>query len=188
MFGRKKKNPDGTPAKPKPKAPPLFEDEHADDVIDPADTADAPKKREDKIFGNSFNLGSVEYENFHEVKIEQGYASSNLADCYDTEDYYQRQKITDEVVTIFNASQWHEMPLGKRFPKEVLPYIFQELYLGLQGKGYTAVDMFICISEFMDLPYEKVYEAAGIAVKELLIKELEVTHGTLARKKINRLF
>ena len=94
----------------------------------------------------------------------------------------------DEVMQVFDKSQWREMPLGKRFPKEVLPYIFQELYLGLQGKGYTTVDMFIAITEFMDLPYEKVYEATGVTVKEQLIQELETKYGVLAKKKINRLF
>ena len=175
----------------KKKPVPLFEDEQENKQHEQEQqqaAQEAPKRREDKIFGNSFNLGNVEHENFHEVKIEAGYATANLGDCYDTEDYYQRRKILDEVVIIFEKSQWHEMPLGKRFPKEVLPYIFQELYTGLQGCGYTSVDMFIAITEFMDLPYEKVYEATGLAVKEQLIKELEVEHGTLAKKKINRLF
>ena len=115
MFGRKKKNPDGTIAPKKPKPAPLLEDDIQDDIIDPLVEEDKPKRREDKIFGNSFNLGSVEHENFHEVKIETGYATSNLGDCYDTDDYYQRKKIMDEVVVIFDKSQWHEMPLGKKF-------------------------------------------------------------------------
>ena len=168
----------------------LFDDESTHMVVEPVEPAEEekPKRREDKIFGNSFNLGNVEHEHFHEVKIESGYASSNLASCYDTEDYYQKAEMLDEVVVIFNKSQWHEMPLGKRFPKEVLPYIFQELYVGLNGKGYTAVDKVIAITEFMDLPYEKVYEAAGVMVKEQLIKELEKPYGTLSKKKINRLF
>jgi hypothetical protein len=172
---------------------PLFEEEnhtrqHPEEETAAQEEQEKPKKREDKIFGNSFNLGNVEHEDFHEVKIEQGYATSNLADCYNTEEYNQRKEIMERVVETFNKSQWNEMPLGKKFPKEVLPYIFQELYLGLAGGGYTTVDMFICISEFMDQPYERVYEAAGVAVKERLIQELELSHGTLAKKKINRLF
>jgi len=145
-------------------------------------------KKVDKIFGNDFNTGNLDSEKFPDIQIEFGYASSILDDCYNTEDYNEKKELLQLTVDVFTKSQWGNLSLEKKFSKELQPFIFNDLYKGMEGKGYTSIDIFICIAEFMDVSYERIYEIAGLKMKEQLINELESKYKTLSRKKINRLF
>jgi hypothetical protein len=150
-----------------------------------------PKKEEkkvDKIFGNDFNTGNIDPERFPDIQIEAGYANSVLDDCYNMEDYMEKKKLLELTVETFKLSQWGNLPLDKKFSKELQPFIFNDLYKGMDGQGFTTIDIFICIAEFMDVSYERVYEIAGLKMKEQLINELEDKYKMLSKKKINRLF
>lgn len=155
---------------------------------DEEETKNPLYEKRDKIFDNDFNIGNINTENLPNIHIETDFATSYLDDCYNTEEYVTRKDLTEKVLVIFNDSQWSTLPLDKKFSKELMPFIFNDLYKGLSGQGYTTVDIFICIAEFMDVSYEKVYEVAGVKVKELLIKEMELKYKILSKKKINRLF
>lgn len=146
------------------------------------------KKVVDKIFGNDFNTGNIDSERFPDIQIEAGYASSILDDCYNMEDYNEKKKLLELTVEIFEKSQWGNLSLEKKFSKELQPFIFNDLYKGMEGKSFTTIDIFICIAEFMDVSYERIYEIAGLKMKEQLINELEDKYKMLSRKKINRLF
>jgi len=146
------------------------------------------EKKVDKIFGNDFNTGNIDSERFPNIQIEAGYAGSILDDCYNMEDYMEKKRLLELTVETFKASQWGNLPLDKKFSKELQPFIFNDLYKGMDGLGFTIIDIFICIAEFMDISYERVYEIAGLKMKEQLINELEEKYKMLSRKKINRLF
>lgn len=146
------------------------------------------EKKVDKIFGNDFNTGNIDPERFPDIQIEAGYADSILSDCYNMEDYNEKKNLLELTVEVFSHSQWKNLPLDKKFSKELQPFIFNDLYKGMDGKGFTIIDIFICIAEFMDISYERVYEIAGLKMKEQLINELEDKYRMLSRKKINRLF
>lgn len=148
------------------------------------------KKKEiprDKIFGNDFNTGNLKSDHMPNIKIETSFSSSYLDDCYDAEEYAVRKDLMKKVYEAFTKSQWSNLTLDKKFPKELMPYIFNDIYKSL-ADDYPTVDIFICIAEFMDVSYEKVYEIVGIKVKERLLNELEVKYKVLSRRKINRLF
>jgi hypothetical protein len=150
-----------------------------------------PKKEEkkvDKIFGNDFNTGNIDPERFPDIQIDSSYASSILDDCYNMEDYMEKKKLLELTVETFKKSQWGNLPLDKKFSKELQPFIFHDLYKGIDGQGFTTIDKFICIAEFMDISYERVYEIAGLKMKEHLINELEDKYKMLSKKHINRLF
>lgn len=146
------------------------------------------EKKRDKIFGNDFNTGNIDPERFPDIKIETGYADSILDDCYNMEDYMEKKKLLEMTVEVFKESQWGNLPLDKKFSKELQPFIFNDLYKGLDGNHFTTIDIFICIAEFMDISYERVYEIAGLKMKEQLINELDDKYKMLSKKKINRLF
>lgn len=146
-------------------------------------------RQEDKIFGNTYNTGSTETHKLPDIKVNDEYADARLDDCYDSEQYTVRRELLDKVYEIYNNSQWKGLPKDKKFPKELAPFIFNDLWNGLNnGSGYSAMDMFIAIAEFMDTSYEKVYEAAGLKVKTMVIQELEGKYAMLSKKKRNRLF
>ena len=146
------------------------------------------EKKVDKIFGNDFNTGNIDPERFPDIQIDAGYAGSILDDCYNMEEYNEKKKLLELTVDVFKSSQWGNLPLDKKFSKELQPFIFNDLYKGMDGQGFTTIDIFICIAEFMDVSYERIYEIAGLKMKEQLINELEDKYKMLSKKRINRLF
>ncbi len=145
-------------------------------------------KKRDKIFDNDFNTGNIDTDKLPDIKIDVRYASSNLEECYNMEEYDEKKRLLEMTLDVFEKSEWNYLSLTKKFPKELMPFIFNELYKGLENKGFTTIDMFVSIAEFMDITYERVYEIAGLKMKERLIHELEVKYRVLSRKKINKLF
>jgi hypothetical protein len=188
MFRRKKKVETEAPVTKKKKNVEVFDEEMVTGIKPEPEPAKEEEKKRDKIFGNDFNMGNIESERFPEIQIESGYAGSVLEDCYNMEDYTEKKRLLELTVDTFKASQWGNLPLDKKFSKELQPFIFNDLYKGLDGKGYTVINIFICIAEFMDVSYERVYEIAGLKMKEQLISELDDKYKMLSRKRINRLF
>lgn len=146
------------------------------------------EKKVDKIFYNDFNTGNLDTVDFSEIKVDSNFVESNMQDCYNADEYMEKKAILELTVKIFNESQWKNLSLTKKFPKELTPFIFQDLYKGLEGKGYDVIDIFICIAEFMDISYERIYEIAGLKMKEQLINAFENKYHILSNKHMNRLF
>lgn len=147
---------------------------------------DDPMK--DKIFGNAYNSGETGYHDLPDIKAEGDYAGRHLGHVYDSEEYNIQMKLSDMCSSAFDESQWAGLPLSKKFSKELMPYIFQDLFKVLDVDGHSVVDCFIAIAEFMDVSYEKVYWSAGNEVQKRLIAECNAKHGSLDKKNINRLF
>lgn len=205
MFRKKKKVVEDPKAKPKKKSKAIEELELEQAILDEMQAesearmkmsrvehqehqGENPLDKKDKIFHNDYNTGNVELHSFPDVKINNDYATSYLGDVYNTDDYIDRKMLLEAVYDTFKKSQWKSLPLTKNFSKELMPFIFNDLYTALQGKGHTTTDIVICIAEFMNVSYEKIYEIAGLKVKESLIKELESRFNKLSNRKINRLF
>lgn len=146
------------------------------------------EQKRDKIFGNAFNTGDTQFHDLPDIKADDHYADDNLDHVYDAEAYNMRTKLSKMCSDAFDASQWSGLPLSKKFSKELMPYIFQDLFKILDVDGHSAMDCFIAIAEFMDVSYEKVYWSAGMKVKERLIAECNAKFGSLDKKNINRLF
>jgi hypothetical protein len=164
------------------------------EVSEPVPVPDQPvpeqehEHKRDKIFGNDFNTGNVEMFKFPDVQVETVYANKYLDDVYNADDYMDKKSLMEDVYNAFKKSQWKSMMYHKKFPKELMPYIFQDLYSAVIYPGRSAVDIVIAIAEFMDISSERAYEIAGLRIKEALIKELEGKYQRLKNKKINRLF
>jgi len=173
------------------KSLPVFDDETSSekpiDMKDPKAVAQE-KGKKDKIFFNDFNTGNIDVEALPSIKIDTGFAKSNLEDCYNADEYAERKELMDKVYDAFHESQWKNLVLTKKFSKELMPYIFNDLFKAVDGQGFTTIDMFISIAEFMDISYERVYEIAGLKMKERLIHELENKYKILSKKNIKRLF
>ena len=72
--------------------------------------------------------------------------------------------------------------------KDHLPHIFTYLRKGLDNQGHKALDMFIAISDFLDVNYEKLYDLIGVKYKEEILVELERKYQVLSSKNEKRLF
>ena len=136
--------------------------------------------KRDKIFENNYNMGNVSTEHLPTIKVDSEYAVEGL-------DERERKKLMQLAYTIFKASQWGSLPLNKKFSKEIMPYIFNDLFKGMDN-GSAVIDIFICIAEFMDISYERVYDIANLRARERVVKELEDKYRVLSKRHINRLF
>jgi len=149
---------------------------------------DESQSVQDKIFGNAFNSGETDFKELPDIKAESDFAARHLAHVYDSEEYHMQLKLSKMCAEAFADSQWATLPADKKFPKELMPYIFNDLFKALDVDGHSVFDIFIAIGEFMDGAYDKVYAAAGFKVKSRLIAECNQRFGSLDNKDMNRLF
>ena len=145
-------------------------------------------KSADKIFGNDYNQGNLDYEVFSELKVDTEYSGSYLDNFYNSEEYTERKEMDEKILAMFEESRWSNFSIRKKFPKDHLPHIFNYLRKGLDGQGHTSTDMFIAIAEFLDVSPEKLYELIGVKYKEEILVELEKKYKVLSSKKEKRLF
>lgn len=150
--------------------------------------------QDDKIFSNGYNQGSIDHEWFSDLKIDSGYSDSYLDNVYNTEEYIERKELDEKILSLFQKSRWfhryhdHGIPIRKKFPKDHLPHIFLYFRKGLDNQSYTSVDMFIAISDFLDVSYEKLYDLIGMKYKEEILIELEKKYKIISNKNEKKLF
>lgn len=155
---------------------------------------------EDKIFGNSYNSGGVHMSRLPEIKVRADYAGR--LDCYrgDTTSHV-RMEMSRRCDEIFSQSQWAKLSdpesvdpkkvVGFKLPKILIPYVFNELYVGLDDGYSSTTDRFIVIAEFLEhlhVSYDKVYASIPVKIKERLLQELDEANGNITGKRIVRLF
>lgn len=159
--------------------------------VDPkakAKKPDSEGKKSDKIFGNSYNEGTVDHQKLPELKIEEGYSSNYLSNFYNSEEYMERKELDEKIFKIFKESRWSNFSIRKKFPKDHLPHIFSHIAKELDGQGHTSVDIFISIADFLVVTYEKLYDLISVKYKEKILIELERKYKVLSGKKESRLF
>lgn len=169
----------------------LGDDELYDSSGNPLDLPEEffnKRDRPDKIFGNAFNTGDLDFKSMPDIKAQQDYSESHLGHVYDAEHYNNRLRLEQLCGQAFDRSQWSETNRDKQFPKEIMPYVFNELFEQLDGQGDSVMDIVITIAEFMGGSYEKIYWAMGHNVKARLVQECNQQYGRLAGAKIDRLF
>lgn len=154
---------------------------------DPTPEGEARDLHEDKIFGNSYNQGDVQATRLPEIKVRRDFATG--LDCYDAEGTHVRNEMTRRVMEAFKASSWAKVQIdGKKFSKQLIPYVFNDLYTALDDGYSSTTDRFIAITEFLEISYEKVYQAVPVKIKERLLQEIDEVNGNITGRRITRLF
>jgi hypothetical protein len=156
---------------------------------------------DDKIFGNSYNSGDVQMSRLPEIKVRADYAGR--LDCYNADNtHYVRMEMSKRVNSAFEESQWSKLvedkEVGERWakrefklPKNLIPYVFNDLFLALDDGHSSTTDRFIVIAEFLEfmhVSYDKVYSSVPVRIKESLLQELDDASGNITGKRIVRLF
>ena len=81
---------------------PLDEDDNLnDDQQDDTDEEFIPKLSHDKIFGNDYNTGNLDFEEYNLPKVDTFYAEDNLRECYDSYEYNRKKELEAKVDTYF---------------------------------------------------------------------------------------
>ena len=162
-----------------------MEEEKEDLINEIEDTDPNKKKLGDKIFGAHNNpIKDFDYSDNFEVDQNHKFVET----CYDEQEYLHKKKLEEAVYGAFQISRWFPLSYKKKIPKELIPHLFQEVLEKLDETEFSFSEKFVCICDYVQIPYIKAYEIAPIKYSELIINELEVKYKILSKKKIKRLF
>ena len=169
---------------------PLDEDDNLnDDQQDDTDEEFIPKLSHDKIFGNDYNTGNLDFEEYNLPKVDTFYAEDNLRECYDSYEYNRKKELEAKVDTYFIESEPGQV-LGnkKKLPKQVLPQVYIAIREKFTNNDYTGSEIFITIAEYFGINYEVLYENIPSIYREELVRELDDKYGVLKKRGVKRLF
>jgi len=139
--------------------------------------------KEDKIFGNKFNTGEVEYEAFPKIRID---TPENL----DILEDYNAMEMQKELLRIFEGAPFYaNYTTNRKIPKgescEIFYHFEKELKL---TKDLRTMEIFLLVADFMEMKYETLYKEISVKHKESILKDMDEEFGIFKKKNIHRLF
>ena len=161
-------------------------EEEKEDLNNEIENSDSNKKKlGDKIFGAHNNpTKEADYSDNFEVDSNHKFVEN----YYDEQEYLHKKRLEEVVYEAFQTSRWFPLSYKKKIPKDLIPHLFQEVLEKLDETEFSFSEKFVCICDYIQIPYTKAYEIAPIKYRELIINELEVKYKILSKKKIKRLF
>jgi hypothetical protein len=106
----------------------------------------------------------------------------------DDEDYLHLAALNDLVYEIFHRSRWSALGPNKKIPKDLIPFLFQDLLEEMAETEFSTVEKFVAICDFMNVGYLKAYELIHMKYKELIVNEMDQKFGIVSKKKIKKIF
>lgn len=116
------------------------------------------------------------------------YRSFKSSKDEDDEDYLHISALNDLVYDIFHKSRWCALGPNKKIPKDLIPFLFQDLLEEMETTEFTMVEKFVSICDFMNVGYLKAYELIHMKYKEIIVNEMDQKFGIVSRKKIKKIF
>lgn len=116
------------------------------------------------------------------------YRSFKASRDEDDEDYLHLSALNDLVYDIFHRSRWCALGPNKKIPKDLIPFLFQDLLEEMAETEFTTVEKFVAICDFMNVGYLKAYELIHMKYKELIVNEMDQKFGIVSKKKIKKIF
>ncbi len=116
------------------------------------------------------------------------YRSFKASKDEDDEDYLHLSALNDLVYEIFHKSRWCALGPNKKIPKDLIPFLFQDLLEEMETTEFTMVEKFVSICDFMNVGYLKAYELIHMKYKEIIVNEMDQKFGIVSKKKIKKIF
>lgn len=116
------------------------------------------------------------------------YRSFKSSKDEDNEDYLHLSALNDLVYEIFHKSRWCALGPNKKIPKDLIPFLFQDLLEEMETTEFSMVEKFVSICDFMNVGYLKAYELIHMKYKELIVNEMDQKFGIVSKKKIKKIF
>lgn len=146
-------------------------------------------------------IEEVEIPETEEIQIDPSYAeylqvedttkdyrSFKSSRDEDDEDYLHLVALNDLVYEIFHKSRWCALGPNKKIPKDLIPFLFQDLLEEMETTEFSMVEKFVSICDFMNVGYLKAYELIHMKYKEIIVNEMDQKFGIVSRKKIKKIF
>jgi len=175
----------------------LIEGDYDEDELERRKIAYSDLKRNDKIFGNTYNLG---YEHNDEddnnsptsssaIKLESGSAAHSMSDPDRYSDHVDYTIVQRDIYNfIKGCSELQEIlgdePEKQKFTKVQINQIFSIILNGLSAGTMTTVfispiQVLESISSTLNMEYKKIFDMLTYENKELLLVELNSKYGFL---------
>ena len=116
------------------------------------------------------------------------YRSFKASKDEDDENYRHLSALNSLVYEIFHRSRWCALGPNKKIPKDLIPFLFQDLLEEMDGTEFTMVEKFVSICDFMNVGYLKAYELIHMKYKETIVNEMDQKFGIVSKKKIRKIF
>lgn len=122
----------------------------------------------DKILDNAYNKGDLDFSNLGVPTAD--YTSKLLPTTYNYEDFRQNE-LYEELYSIYEKSSFYTKNKDKKFLKKDLLDIFICLSKPLLAKGYSYIEVFTSIAEFLRVDYKLLYQTIPNTIKTPILQE-----------------
>ena len=130
----------------------------------------------------------IEAEYLQIEDITRDYRSLRASTDRDDEDYIHLTALNDLVYEMFHKSRWCALGPNKKIPKDLIPFVFQDLLESMEQTEFSMVEKFVSICDFMNVGYLKAYELIHMKYKETIVNEMDQKFGIISKKKIKKIF
>jgi len=130
----------------------------------------------------------AELESLQIEDTTRDYRSLKATSDQDNEDYLHLSALNDLVYDVFHQSRWCALGPNKKIPKDLIPFVFQDLLESMEQTEFTMVEKFVSICDFMNVGYLKAYELIHMKYKEIIVNEMDQKFGIVSKKKIKKIF
>jgi hypothetical protein len=127
-------------------------------------------------------------ENYYLEDSTRDYRSLKASIDLEDEDYRHLLALNKLVYEMFHKSRWSALGPNKKMPKDLIPYVFQDLLEEMETTEFTMVEEFVAICDFMNVGYLKAYELVHMKYKEIIVNEMDQKFGIVSKKKIKKIF
>ena len=131
---------------------------------------------------------SIEAEYLQIEDTTRDYRSLRASTDHDDEDYIHLTALNDLVYEVFHKSRWCALGPNKKIPKDLIPFVFQDLLEAMEQTEFSMVEKFVSICDFMNVGYLKAYELIHMKYKETIVNEMDQKFGIVSKKKIKNIF
>jgi hypothetical protein len=147
------------------------------------------KRREDKIFGNDFNSGNIEFEFFGKIKVKDEFDTTGPEFTDNSFTTWEKQQLQEELYEIFEKSDFRQKYAKiKKVPKNEMVKIYYHFAEGITKEKYTGVQIFLEIAGFMNMNFKDMFHQLLPVDKQRIVQELDEDYHVLRKRNIKKLF
>ena len=144
---------------------------------------------EEESLGTDPIEDKVSEENEHYMDdFYQDYRSLKASVDYNDEEYRHASALNEKIYQVFHESRWCALGPNKKIPKDLIPFIFQEMFEATAETDFTMVEKFVAVCDFMNVNYQKAYELIHMKYREDIVSEMDKKFGILSKRKIKKIF
>jgi len=118
----------------------------------------------------------------------EDYKSLRASIDYNDEDYRHATALNEKIYQVFHESRWCALGPNKKIPKDLIPFIFQEMFEATHETDFNMVEKFVGVCDFLNVNYQKAYDLIHMKYREDIVNEMDKKYGILSKRKIKKIF